>query len=217
MSHADAPHALLQPQQQAELQTQLEHNMWVAADIRAQKSLFAAQQTKHAQHSTDTASSATQANDAKQDMDTAQQAKHTQQGTDSIPPAPDQPLGPQSQHLRPADSASSQHTSQGQSQTAPQGNAALPWGAPHPLQLLHDTLGTIAGRIVLQQVYGSLQRHIAAKGKWPSLLKLNAAAVLTNGIRYLLSCHLLVALSPCNVCPKREMFKKGENPTFTLV
>lgn len=181
--HADAPHAVLQLQQQVELQAQLEHNMWVAADIRAQKSLFAAQQARRAQHSTDTAQSAPQASDTTQDPYVAQQAKHTQQGINSLPSASNQPLAPQSQHLRAADTASSQHASQGQSQIASKGSAALPWGAPHPLQLLHDTLGTIAGRIVLQQVYGSLQRLTAAKGKWPSLLKLNAAAVLSNGIR----------------------------------
>ena len=181
---AGAPHAVLQPQQQAGLQAELEHSMWVAADVRAENSLQAAQQAKHAQQGVDTAQSTQQEMNMQQSSETAQQAKHAQQATASTPSALNKPATVPSQHPSAAKSSSSQPVSQGQSGTALQGTTAQPWGAPHPLQLLHDMLGTIAGKIVLQQVYGSLQRLMAASGKWPSLLKLNAAAVLPNGIRY---------------------------------
>lgn len=182
--HAGAPHAVLQPQQQAGLQAELEHSMWVAADVRAQNSLQAAQQAKHAQQGVDTAQSTQQGTDMQQGPETTQQTKHAQQATTLTPSALSKPATAPGQHPSDAKSSSSQPASQGQSETALQGTTAQPWGAPHPLQLLHDTLGTIAGKIVLQQVHGSLQRLMAANGKWPSLLKLNAAAVLPNGIRY---------------------------------
>ena len=182
--HAGAPHAVLQPQQQAGLQAELEHSMWVAADVRAQNSLQAAQQAKHAQQGVDTAQSTQQGTDMQQGPEAAQLAKDVQQATSSTPSALNKPATAPSQHPSVAKSSSSQHASQGQSGTALQGTTTQPWGAPHPLQLFHDTLGTIAGKIVLQQVHGSLQRLMAANGKWPSLLKLNAAAVLPNGIRY---------------------------------
>lgn len=170
---------MLQPQQQAGLQAELEHSMWVAADIRATSSLRAAQQAQRAQQGLDTAQSVQQASDAQHGM--TQQAKQAQHGSQSS--VAHQPAVVPSQRPNHADSSLTQHEPEGLSQTSPQGKPALPWGAVHPLQLLHDTLGTIAGRIVLQQVHGSLQRLMSAKGKWPNLLKLNAAAVLPNGIR----------------------------------
>ena len=68
-----------------------------------------------------------------------------------------------------------------QGQEDPQGHLL---GAPHPLQLLHTVLGGIAGRLVLHEVHRNLQAFADDKGRWAKLLKLNAAAVLSNGIRW---------------------------------
>ena len=142
--------------------------MWVVADIRAHNSLATAQRAKHAQQATDTAQSAPALDQppTAESAPSQQPAQHQEQ-LDKALPAPSQ---------RPSQRGE-------QSGDALQGNKELPWGALHPLELLHKTLGTIAGRLVLQQVHAGLQKLMGENGRWAKLLKLNAAAVLPNGIR----------------------------------
>ena len=51
------------------------------------------------------------------------------------------------------------------------------------MQVLHDILAGIAGRLVLHEIHNNLRKLLDEKGRWAKLLKLNAAAVLSNGIR----------------------------------
>lgn len=160
--------------------------MWLAANIRAGNSLAAAQQAKQDHQATDTAQSAP----AQPPIAPSQQPGHqvSQQpgqdtGQPNTPPKPQQSRQHEGQSASAAQSSQQPSQHAGHSGNALQGNAELPWGAPHPLQLLHDTLGTIAGRLVLQQVHAAMQKLMGENGRWAKLLKLNAAAVLPSGIR----------------------------------
>ena len=156
--------AALTPEQQSGLQSELECRMWQAADLRAQCSLEAAQLAQQAQHGADTA----QSGPSQQAPESSQQAASARadSGTKAESSQP-------SSRGQGSDSYASQQGQQGQD----------PKGAAHPLQVLHNVLAGLAGRVVLHEVHGRLQQMLDKKGRWAGLLKLNAAAVLSNGIR----------------------------------
>lgn len=153
---------VLTVEQRSGLQTELEFQMWQAADIRAQHSLAAAQRAQQAQRTADTAQSG---------------PSGTAPGlSETIPEPTQQPVSPRV--VSSARDESSQPASHDQSL-----DPKAPLGAPHPLQVLHNVLAGIAGRLVLHEVHGRLRQMLDDKGRWARLLKLNAAAVLSNGIR----------------------------------
>ncbi len=140
--------------------------MWQAADIRAQHSLAAAQRAQQAQHGTDTA-----------------QSGPAQTAPEPVTNSSQQPVGTRAESSHPSSSQG------GESGRAPlktdnsDGSPGDPLGAPHPLQLLHNVLAGIAGRLVLHELHTRLRKLLDDKGRWAKLLKLNAAAELSNGIR----------------------------------
>ena len=153
--------AALTPEQQSGLQSELEFQMWRAADIRAQCSLAVAQRAQQAQHGADTA-----------------QSGPTQTG----PEVSQQPASA----LIESSNLPTSHDQVAHAQTSQQGRdpGEDPFaGPPHPLQLMHNVLAGLAGRVVLHEVHGRLRQMLDEKGRWARLLKLNAAAVLSNGIR----------------------------------
>lgn len=153
--------AALTPEQQSGLQSELEFQMWQTADIRAKHSLAAAQRAQQAQHGVDTA----QSGPSQKAPEPIQQAASARADSDTKPGS-SQP----SSHDQASDSHASQ---QGQD----------PKLAAHPLQVLHNVLAGLAGRVVLHEVHGRLRQMLDKKGRWAGLLKLHAAAVLSNGIR----------------------------------
>lgn len=153
---------VLTVEQRSGLQTELEFQMWQAADIRAQNSMAAAQRAQQAQRAADTAQSG---------------PSGTAPGLfEMAPESSQQPVSPRV--VSSARDESSQPASRDQSL-----ESQTPLGAPHPLQVLHNVLAGIAGRLVLHEVHGRLRQMLDDKGRWARLLKLNAAAVLSNGIR----------------------------------
>ena len=167
--YADFERTVLTAEQQAGLQTELELRMWQAADIRAQRSLAAAQRAQQAQHGSDTAQSGL--------VQTAPLAD---------PQSSQQPVSARVESSARVDSSqpSSQGGHSGKPQASAKGTRGDPPDAPHPLQVLHDVLAGIAGRLVLHEIHTSLRKLLVDKGRWAKLLKLNAAAVLSNGIRH---------------------------------
>ena len=169
---ADFERSVLTAGQRTALQAELELQMWQAADLRAQRSLAAAQHSQQAQHGADTAQSGPAPTAPAADLQSSQQ-----------------PVSAKVESSQP----SSQHGGSG-SHNTPAGHGTQespghPLGAPHPLQLLHNVLAGISGRLVLHEVHINLRQLLDEKGRWAKLLKLNAAAVLSNGIRYLSYCH----------------------------
>lgn len=152
---------LLTVEQHSGLQTELEFQMWEAADLRAQHSMAAAQRAQQAQRGADTA----------------------QSGPSVAAPEPSQqPVSARVESSAREDSSQPSLHNHGLDSHAPQPEQD-PKGAPHPLQVLHNVLAGIAGKLVLHEVHGRLRQMLDAKGRWAHLLKLNAAAVLSNGIR----------------------------------
>lgn len=145
--------------------------MWQAADIRAQHSLAAAQRAQQAQHGTDTA-----------------QSGPAQTAPEPVTNCSQQPVSVRADSSHPS---SFQRGESGQAPLENDNSAAPPGGAPHPLQLLHNVLAGIAGKLVLHEVHTSLRKLLDEKGRWAKLLKLNAAAVLSNGIRQIAS-HVML-------------------------
>ena len=165
---------VLTSEQHSGLQTELEFQMWQAADLRAQRSMAAAQRAQHAQHGADTA----------------------QSGPSEAAPEPSQqPISARVESSAREDSIQPSSHDHGVDSHAPQPGQD-PRGAPHPLQVLHNVLAGIAGKLVLHEVHGRLRQMLDDKGRWARLLKLNAAAVLSNGIRQtillLFFCHCCV-------------------------
>ncbi|KAA6421171.1 MAG: hypothetical protein FRX49_08870 [Trebouxia sp. A1-2] len=159
----DFERTVLTPEQQKGLQAELESQMWQAADIRAQHSLAAAQLAQQAQQGTDTA-----------------QSGPAQTASEPVTDSSRQPVSARAESSHP----SSQGGESGRT-TLEKDNSDGTSGdpAPHPLQLLHNVLAGIAGRLVLHEVHTRLRKLLDEKGRWAKLLKLNAAAVLSNGIR----------------------------------
>ena len=153
---------VLTVEQHSGLQTELEFQMWQAADLRAQHSMAAAQLAQQAQRRADTA----------------------QSGPSVAAPEPSQqPIAARIESSGREDSSQPSLHDHGLDSHAPQPGQD-PQGAPHPLQVLHNVLAGIAGKLVLHEVHGRLRQMLDDKGRWARLLKLNAAAVLSNGIRY---------------------------------
>lgn len=165
---------VLTAEQHSGLQSELEFQMWQAADLRAQRSMAAAQRAQQAQRGADTA----------------------QSGLSEAAPEPSQqPVGARVESsARETPSQPSSHDP-GVDSHAPQ-LGQDPKGALHPLQVLHNVLGGIAGKLVLHEVHGRLRQMLDNKGRWARLLKLNAAAVLSNGIRQTI---LLLPFCHCRV------------------
>ena len=152
---------VLTPEQCSGLQSELEFQMWQAADLRAQHSMAAAQRAQQAQRGADTA----------------------QSGPSEVAPEPSQqPVSARVESSARVDSSQHSSHAQGSESQVPQPGSDT-HGAPHPLQVLHNLLAGIAGRLVLHEVHGRLRQMLDDNGRWARLLKLNAAAVLSNGIR----------------------------------
>ncbi|KAL0040120.1 hypothetical protein WJX79_007435 [Trebouxia sp. C0005] len=172
----DFERTVLTPEQQKGLQAELESQMWQAADIRAQHSLAAAQLAQQAQQGTDTA-----------------QSGPAQTASEPVTDSSRQPVSARAESSHP----SSQGGESGRT-TLEKDNSDGTSGdpAPHPLQLLHNVLAGIAGRLVLHEVHTRLRKLLDEKGRWAKLLKLNAAAVLSNGIRCSFWLNTQTASSP---------------------
>ena len=152
---------VLTAEQHSGLQTELEFQMWQAADIRAQHSMVGAQRAQQAQHRTDTAQSGP---------------------SDTAPEPSQQPVSARVESSAREDSSEPPSHDHGKDSHASRPGQD-PKGPPHPLQVLHNVLAGIAGKLVLHEVHGRLRQMLDEKGRWARLLKLNAAAVLSNGIR----------------------------------
>ena len=152
---------VLTVEQQSGLQIELEFQMWQAADLRAQHSMAATQRAQQTQHGADTAQSGPSeaAPEPSQQLVTARVESSAREES--------------SQPLSHDHGAESHEPQPGQDPKVP----------PHPLQVLHNVLAGIAGKLVLHEVHGRLRQMLDDKGRWARLLKLNAAAVLPNGIR----------------------------------
>ena len=159
---------VLTVEQRSGLQTELEFQMWQAADIRAQHSIAAAQRAQQAQRGADTAQSGPSGT-APGLPKTALESTQAPVSARVVSSGKDSSIQPASHD-------------QGLDSQPPQAEQD-PLGAPHPLQVLHNVLAGIAGRLVLHETHGRLRQMLDDKGRWARLLKLNAAAVLSNGIR----------------------------------
>lgn len=142
--------------------------MWQAADIRVKHSSAAAHRDQQEQLGADTA-----------------QSGPAKTAPSADPQSSQQPVGARVESSTTSHGGDSglQKPSAGQRTEEAPGHP----GAPHPLQLLHDVLAGVAGRLVLHEVHSRLRQLLDEKGRWTKLLKLNAAAVLSNGIRYISS------------------------------
>lgn len=153
---------VLTAEQRSGLQTELEFQMWQAADLRAQHSRAAAQRAQQAQHGADTAQSGP---------------------AETAPESSQQPVSARVESSARDDNSSQPSSHDHGSDSHPPPAGQDPRGAPHPLQVLHNVLAGIAGKLVLHELHGRLRQMLDDKGRWARLLKLNAAAVLPNGIR----------------------------------
>lgn len=182
---------VLTVEQRSGLQTELEFQMWQAADIRAQHSMAAAKLAQQAQPGADTAQSGPSETAPGLPLTSAESTQ--------------QPVSARVASSAGNESSQPASHEQGLDSQGPQAGQG-PLGAPHPLQLLHNVLAGIAGRLVLHEVHGRLRQMLDDKGRWARLLKLNAAAVLSNGIRQ----------AKPYVCPVSVQCIKHGNPMFVL-